>query len=338
MARLRLALLVAAVVGLGPSAPAQEPAPIIDVHLHAVPVDGQGPPPQAICAPFTSWPWRDPRLSPEEFAALLFKTEGRWCAKPIWSPLTDAENLQRTLEILRRRNVRGAVSGDSGILDRWIQADARRLWRAECGPVPELRAGIDAGKVQVVAECAHQYEGTSPDDPSLEPLFALAEEKDVPLGIHLGPGPPGAPYLPGLGRYEMKLSNPLALEKVLVRHPRMRLWVMHAGWPLADEMLALLYAHPQVYVDVGVIVYAWPRAEFHGYLKRLVEAGFVDRVMFGSDQMIWPEAIERSIESIEEAPFLTPAQKRAILHDNAARFLRLDARDELATVPSRGGR
>jgi hypothetical protein len=39
--------------------------------------------------------------------------------------------------------------------------------------------------------------------------------------------------------------------------------------------------------------------------------------------MIWPEAIERAIESIESAEFLSQAQKRRILHDNAARFLRL---------------
>ncbi len=324
----RLAVFVAAAVALVAPTQAEEQAPVIDMHLHAVPVDGQGPPPQAICAPFASWPWRDPRLTPEQFAAFMFK-EGRWCEKPLWSPLTDAENLERTLEILRRRNVRGAVSGNSAILDRWLQAEPRRLWRAECGPVPELRQAIDSGKVQFVAECAPQYEGTSPDEPGLEPLFALAEEKDVPLGIHLGPGPPGAPYLPGGSRYEMKLSNPLALEKVLVRHPKLRLWVMHAGWPLADEMLGLLYAHPQAYVDVGVIVYGWPRAEFYGYLRRLVEAGFVDRVLFGSDQMIWPEAVERSIESIEEAPFLTAGQKRAILHDNAARFLHLDAKGDL---------
>jgi predicted TIM-barrel fold metal-dependent hydrolase len=41
--------------------------------------------------------------------------------------------------------------------------------------------------------------------------------------------------------------------------------------------------------------------------------------------MVWPEAIERSIQVIEQAPFLTPAQKRDILYNNAARFLRLDA-------------
>jgi hypothetical protein len=40
--------------------------------------------------------------------------------------------------------------------------------------------------------------------------------------------------------------------------------------------------------------------------------------------MIWPETIEVAIESIESAEFLTPAPKRAILHDNAARFLRIE--------------
>ena len=39
--------------------------------------------------------------------------------------------------------------------------------------------------------------------------------------------------------------------------------------------------------------------------------------------MVWPEAIERSVRAIEEAPFLSDRQKRAILYDNAARFLRL---------------
>lgn len=54
-----------------------------------------------------------------------------------------------------------------------------------------------------------------------------------------------------------------------------------------------------------------------------MEAGYGERVMFGTDQGLWPELIEASIEVIEDAPFLTPAQKRNILYNNAARFLRL---------------
>jgi hypothetical protein len=121
----------------------------------------------------------------------------------------------------------------------------------------------------------------------------------------------------------MRLSDPLALEDVLVRHPKLRIDVMHAGWPMADRMIALMYAHPQVYVDTGIIDYAFPRAEFHAYLKRLVDAGFEKRIMFGSDQMNWPQAVDAAIEGITSAKFLTPQQKRDILYNNAARFLRL---------------
>lgn len=98
---------------------------------------------------------------------------------------------------------------------------------------------------------------------------------------------------------------------------------MHAGWPLLDDLLALLYVHPQVHVDVSWINYGLPREEFHGYLRAIVEAGFSDRVMYGSDSMIWPDVIERAIAAIEEAPFLSESQKRDILYNNAARFLRL---------------
>jgi len=98
---------------------------------------------------------------------------------------------------------------------------------------------------------------------------------------------------------------------------------MHAGWPMVDDLLAVLWVHPQVYVDIGAIVFALPRAELYRFLQRIVDAGFGKRVMFGSDQMVWPGVIERSIKLIEDASFLSAAQKRDILYNNAARFLRL---------------
>jgi uncharacterized protein len=39
--------------------------------------------------------------------------------------------------------------------------------------------------------------------------------------------------------------------------------------------------------------------------------------------MYWPDAIGEAIKSIETAPFLDASQKRDILYNNAARFLRL---------------
>jgi len=110
---------------------------------------------------------------------------------------------------------------------------------------------------------------------------------------------------------------------VLIRHPKLRLYVMHAAWPMADRLITLMWAHPQVYVDVAVIDWALPRNEFHAYLRRLVEAGFGQRILFGSDQMVWPETIGMAVEGIESAAFLTESQKRDIFYNNATRFFRL---------------
>ena len=183
-----------------------------------------------------------------------------------------------------------------------------------------LRDALKTGKIQVLGEIAVQYDGIAPDSSILEPYYALAEEFDVPVAIHIGPGPPGAPYI-GYPKYRMALSNPLLLEDVLVRHPKLRIYVMHAGWPMADAMIALMYAHPQVYIDVGVI--DWSRPDFHDYLKRLVQVGFGKRIMFGSDQMVWVDAISIAIENILSAEFLTQDQKKDILYRNAKRFLKI---------------
>ena len=88
------------------------------------------------------------------------------------------------------------------------------------------------------------------------------------------------------------------------------------------EMIALLYAYPHIYVDIAVINWYIPQKEFHSYLKRMVNAGFSKRIMFGTDHMQWPEAIGIAVEAIHAADFLTEEQKRDIYYNNAARFLR----------------
>lgn len=306
-------------------------APIIDMHLHAMHANDLGPPPLFICAPFPMWPLKDPQEDAQSYFVRVQVKPA--CASPLRSGATDEELLRRTLEILEEKNVyavTSAISDDAlQLVENWKKAGGERIMSAipfdpESGKptVKELRQLVKDKRIVAFAEVGPQYEGIAVTDPRMEPYFALAEELDVPVGIHMGPGPPGAAYVLA-PRYRMRLSSLLTLEDVLVRHPKLRVWAMHAGWPLADDTIGALYAHPQLYVDVAIIDFAFPRKQFYDFLHRLIDAGFENRIMFGSDEMVWPDAVTVGIETIQADPALTPEQKRDILYNNAARFLRL---------------
>ena len=327
----RLFGMLAIVGALCFGAAGQAREPIFDMHLHASAADEQGPSPLGICSPIDPKPDWDGRGSWGEAMVAFFKHPP--CRHPIWSPMTDAQVQARSLAAMRRLNVIGVVNDEPACAEHWRAAAPDRLYvgyspgDAELADPALLERRLVAlkaqGRVTAIGEVGARYRGIDPGDPRLDGLWTVAEKLDLPVSLHVGPGPPGTPYL-GTG-YRARLSGPLALEEVLVRHPRLRLNVMHAGYPMLDATLPLFYAHPQVYVDVSVIDWTQPRAAFYRYLRALVEAGFGRRILFGSDQMIWPEAIERAVATIRAAPFLTRAQQRDILYDNAARFLRLDA-------------
>jgi hypothetical protein len=312
--------------------------PILDMHMHARRADHYGPPPIPMCTPFERMPSWDPAEPFEKAFDAFLKTAP--CKEPVQSAMTDDEVLRQTVAVMERRHMIGMLGGEPGLVERWMAAAPGRFipgldFQLEPGPnyamgsdgkalsPEEVRALYRRGAFQVLGEVLTSPEGIAPDDPRLEPYWALAEELDIPVAIHIGPGGPGEFYLGNRG-YRARLQSALTLEEVLVRHPRMRVYIMHAGYPMLDDLLALLFAHPQVYVDIGSIVYTEPRASFYRFLQGIMDAGYGDRVMFGSDPMVWPGVIEPSIECIEKAPFLNEKQKRDIFYNNAARFLRLN--------------
>lgn len=302
--------------------------PIIDMHMHAWSLQefGGNPPPGCMGAHGMDMHGVDPG-KPFDFMSQLS------CKVMVEAPKTDHALLEGTLAQMRRFNiVSGVIAGDRQLVAKWKAAAPDRFVAAAnffvdngappVSRVAELEQRVKSGETKVFAEITPQYRGLPPDHPSLEPFYAMAERLDVPVGVHMGYGAPGGPYWL-YPKYKASLGNPLLLEDLLTRHPKMRVYVMHAGMPLTDEMIALLYSHPQVYVDISGDNVGVPRPEFYVHLRRLVEAGYGKRIMFGSDQMVWPQAIEVAVDSITDAPFLSEEQKRDILYNNAARFLRL---------------
>ena len=316
--------------------------PIIDMHMHARVADHYGPPPILMCAGDENMPFWDPADPIETIFAP--QPDAAPCKKPIWSPVTDQEVFSQTIEMMERYNVYGVLGGQPELVAGWMAAAPGRftpgldfrLDRATGSAAPgtdvespyepmtpdEMRKLYEEGGFQVLGEVLNQYGGIAPDDERMAPYWELAEELDIPVGIHIGPGIPGEVYL-GNHNFRARNGSPLTLEEVLIRYPRLRVYIMHAGYPFLDDLRALMFSHPQVYVDISIIAAMEPRPAFYRFLQDLVEAGYGQRVMFGSDQMVWPGLIEVTIDVIEDAPFLSDQQKRDIFYNNAARFLRL---------------
>lgn len=305
----RLFLLAFCVVWIrldsaGQSNPRYSPSPIIDMHMHArvrVRLGSDGKPLPRPCDP-------QPCISPA----------------PVHT--TDESILEGTIAAMKKRNiVKGFLSDDLANVQRWAKTAPDRFIPSVAfgGPAPGfpdiegLRKEYRAGRLKGLGEIGTQYDTIAPNDPRLEPYFALAEEFDVPVLIHTA----------GLGAhttgFRASLGRPLLLEEVVVRHPHLRIYLENAGYPFQDEAVALMTQYPQVHADISTITWIIPRKAFHRYLKSLVDAGLGKRLMFGSDQMEWPESIEVGIEALESADFLSEEEKSDIFCRNAARFLRL---------------
>ncbi len=299
--------------------------PVIDIHVHAM--DGTFPGVTPMC----------PNTSKFTASDSKDKEESNGWAKepctPALYPSAPGEYMKDVLAEMDRLNVTAVVFGDPKSVQKWKDAAPARIipgtsFQSGFPPgqrvaLEELQKNFTTDGFKVMGEIGLQYEGISPSDPSVEKYFALAEELDIPVAVHMGTGGSGRANI-AMPKFRGSMGNPLLFEELLARHPKLRVQVMHAGYPMIEEMLTLLQANSHVYVDVAGLIWSYPIKEVNRYIERLVDAGFEDRVMFGTDQLLWPKLMAYSISIIQNADYLTPQQKRDILYNNAARFLRLD--------------
>ncbi|WP_116108579.1 amidohydrolase family protein [Lewinella sp. IMCC34191] len=297
--------------------------PIIDIHVHALPVS------PAFTSALCPWFLTDmPGGDPNDPAPAFFTDD---CDDPLPAAANDEVMQEEVLRRIREMNMTMVAFGAPTILHKWYDdAPAGRIIPGigidPNMPVDNFRDSLSSGFYKVVAEVAPQYQGLSPSDSIFTPYFAVAEELNIPVGIHMGTGGNGVANLTS-PNYRASLGNPLLLEEMLARHPKLKIWVMHAGYPLVDELIALMGAHAYVYLDISGFIWSYPLAEVNYVIEKLVRAGFGKRIMYGTDFLFWPRMFETSIGVIEDADYLSEERKRDILFHNAARFFRMEGGD-----------
>ena len=231
--------------------------------------------------------------------------------------------------------IKAVVSGSPESVEEWSSKDtSQRIIRGILIFHPD-DYGLDSLKfeqmvinkeIEVFGEIGAYYSGTTLSDEIWQPYLRICEKYDIPVAVHTGGGDPGGTYS-WSPKARLKLGDPYLIEDVLVKYPKLRIYMMHAGgedWP--EHAIRLMAYYPQLYTDIAVLLWVEPNTKRYvkEFLKNIKEAGYLDRVMFGSDQMTWPYAIGKSIDFLNSLEFLTEEEREGIFYNNAARFLKLD--------------
>lgn len=153
----------------------------------------------------------------------------------------------------------------------------------------------------------HWY-GAPPDDRAYYPFYAKCAELGVPIQIQVGHS--AQQFLPTVAR-------PLTLDRVAIDFPELTIVGIHIGYPWTEEMIAVAWKHPNVYI--GTDAHA-PRY-WDPSLIRFINGRGQDKVLFGTD---WPVIdFERAIKEINELE-LKESVKQKLLYENAVRVYRLE--------------
>ena len=152
--------------------------------------------------------------------------------------------------------------------------------------------------------------------------FDLDQKRGAPQQDNCGLTAPNPHMQVSPYRFRVELGSPLLLQDVIEHFPNLKIVIYHMGWPMFDEALYMLFAYPNVYLDTGVVDWILAPSVFNRILREAVETA-PERVLFGSDQMIFPEQIGPAVNSILTADFLSDEDKRRVLWENAASLLSL---------------
>jgi predicted TIM-barrel fold metal-dependent hydrolase len=251
-----------------------------------------------------------------------------WDSLPPGRPFRDS-----LLAAFRTYHVESAVaSGDlASVRALAALAPDRVLAGVSYGPgialpaTEQLDADFRAGRLAVFGEIDAAWLGEPLAGPHLAPYWDLVEAVQAPVAVFTGLAPAGTSLRDCCAGYRATAARLEDVEELLVRHPKLRVDLMQAGWPYRERTIALMYSYPGLYADLGNLAGnpSIPREEFLDYLHALVRAGLGKRLMFGSglSAQEWAARIGPIVEAVQSAPFLSEEQCADIFYRNAERFL-----------------
>lgn len=151
------------------------------------------------------------------------------------------------------------------------------------------------------------------DDASLEPVYQLALEFDLPVSISL------SGLLSALAGHDITWSRPVSIQRVAQRYKDLKIIVSHAAWPYADEMVVVALACPNIYVSPDLYASTAGMICADSYVKG-ANLFLEDRMLFGTAYPV--KDIQESIRDFLGMGW-RPEIVQKILWSNAAKLLKV---------------
>lgn len=234
--------------------------------------------------------------------------------------LMDAANIERSFLIATK-------TGQLGIPSSWhlpyeLVADAVQKWPDRFSGLAGLdptegMAGVRAFERSVKEYGfvgAHFYPHwfeLAPDHAKWYPFYAKCCELDVPVQLQVGQS-----LIYAKDRPLRSVGRPITLDAVACDFPELKLVGIHVGIPWHDEMIAMAWKHPNVFIgcDAHSPKY-WPQSFIH-----FINTYGQDKVIFGTDYPVLD--FGRTLREIDELG-LRPVARRKLLRDNALKLYKL---------------
>ncbi len=199
-------------------------------------------------------------------------------------PIRYRQPIEERVELLRSFGVRRFTTlpyahkpGVATFMNDWSRDFAagvpEAVWSGTFYPEPDaadyVSALVDTG-VEIF-KLHQQVGGFLLDDPLLEPVWDLLEERRTPVLVHAGSGPVGTEF-----------TGPESMARLLAAHPRLTIVVAHLGAPECLDFARLAATHDRVFLDTSMAISPFFGAPLGAEVVAML-ADLRPRVLWGSD-------------------------------------------------------
>jgi len=149
------------------------------------------------------------------------------------------------------------------------------------------------------------------NDKRFYPVYETCVELGIPVTIHTS--------INFTVNRSIDYSRPIYLDEVACDFPELVIVANHGGWPWVNELVAIAWKHPNVYIEIGAVSPKYIGTPGTGWDPLMVYGNSLlqDRVLFATDCML-PH--KRCVDELQALP-LKDSVKKKWLGENAEKLL-----------------